>query len=142
MTAEEARAFLGRHVDSVNRHDASALADDYTEDAVMESPIFGIVHGRQAIEASYRAGFQSWPDSLQQTLSLLVDGDRACDIGIFGGTHVHDLMGLPGTGKPFKMHIAFLYQLRDDKIAHERRIYDFTTVLVQLGIMKVKPSKG
>jgi steroid delta-isomerase-like uncharacterized protein len=142
MTADETRAFLADHSDAVNRHDAGALAHNYAEDAVIESPIFGVVEGRDAIEASHRAAFEAWPDAIQQNESVLVDGNRACVVSTFSGTHVHDLMGLPGTGKPFKINLVFIYHLRDGLIAREERLYDFTTTLVQLGVMKVKPARG
>ena len=33
----------------------------------------------------------------------------------------------------------FLLTLADDHIVHERRVYDFTGLLIKLGILKVKP---
>jgi len=35
---------------------------------------------------------------------------------------------------------VFLYDLRDGRIAHERRIYDFTGLLIQAGLLKAKPA--
>jgi hypothetical protein len=32
-----------------------------------------------------------------------------------------------------------LYELKDGKIVQERRIYDFTGLLIQIGVLKVKP---
>ncbi len=34
----------------------------------------------------------------------------------------------------------FLLTLGDDHIVRERRIYDFTGLLIKLGILKVKPT--
>ena len=34
---------------------------------------------------------------------------------------------------------VFLYELRDRHIVRERRIYDFTRLLVQIGVLKAKP---
>jgi ketosteroid isomerase-like protein len=49
-------------------------------------------------------------------------------------------MGLPPTGKPFRLPAVFLYELRDGRIVRERRIYDFTGLLVQVGVLKAKPT--
>jgi hypothetical protein len=35
--------------------------------------------------------------------------------------------------------MVFVYELKDGKIVHERRIYDFTGLLIQIGVLKVKP---
>lgn len=49
-------------------------------------------------------------------------------------------MGLPPTGKPFRISIVHLHDIRDGYIQHERRIYDFTGLLVQIGVLKAKPA--
>jgi hypothetical protein len=38
------------------------------------------------------------------------------------------------------MRCAFLFSFEDDRIAYEFRIYDFTGILVQLGVLKAKPA--
>jgi hypothetical protein len=35
--------------------------------------------------------------------------------------------------------VVFMYELKDRKIVRERRIYDFTGLLVQIGLLKAKP---
>ena len=49
-------------------------------------------------------------------------------------------MGMEPTGRAVKTSIAFLYELRDGLIVTEHRIYDFTGVLIQIGMLKAKPS--
>jgi hypothetical protein len=34
---------------------------------------------------------------------------------------------------------VFVYELKDGKIVHERRVYDFTGLLIQTGLLKAKP---
>jgi hypothetical protein len=36
--------------------------------------------------------------------------------------------------------MALLCTLENGLIRHERRIYDFTDVLVQIGVLKIKPA--
>jgi len=48
-------------------------------------------------------------------------------------------VGLPATGQPFRVPAVFLFELRAGQIVRERRIYDFTGVLVQIGVLKTKP---
>jgi predicted ester cyclase len=48
-------------------------------------------------------------------------------------------MELQPTGKTFRVPVVCLYTLTERHIIRERRIYDFTGLLVQVGILKVKP---
>jgi hypothetical protein len=49
-------------------------------------------------------------------------------------------MGLRGTGRKFDIQGVRLMEMRDGLIAYERRYYDFTGLLIQLGILKSKPA--
>jgi hypothetical protein len=49
-------------------------------------------------------------------------------------------MGLPPTDKPFHLPVIILCTVNDEHIAHERRVYDFTGLLVQIGVLKAKPA--
>jgi hypothetical protein len=49
---------------------------------------------------------------------------------------------MPGTNRHIEFRNARLMNLdADGLIAHERRIYDFTGLLVQLGVLRAKPAK-
>jgi predicted ester cyclase len=47
---------------------------------------------------------------------------------------------LPPTGKSFRVPAVFLYELKDGQIVRERRIYDFTGLLMQVGLLEARPS--
>jgi hypothetical protein len=36
--------------------------------------------------------------------------------------------------------VAFLYEFKDGKIVRDRRMYDFTGLLIQLGTLRAKPA--
>jgi len=38
------------------------------------------------------------------------------------------------------MPVIILFTVRDEHILHERRVYDFTGLLVQIGVLKAKPA--
>ena len=57
------------------------------------------------------------------------------------GRHVNEFMGLPGTNRHMEFRNSRLIRTDGEKIAYERRIYDFTGVLVQLGVLRAKPAK-
>jgi steroid delta-isomerase-like uncharacterized protein len=140
MTRDEIVAFFERRQDLYDDFDAAALAADYADDAVIDSPFAGVHTGRAAAEQAYRAVFGAFLDRKMKTESLAIDGDRAARVVTMEGTNIGELMGLPPTGKPFRFTAVFLYELKDRRIVRERRIYDFTGLLVQVGVLKAKPA--
>ena len=55
------------------------------------------------------------------------------------GTHAGDFFGLAPTGRHVEVELALLMTLVDGLVAEERRVYDFTGLLVQVGVLKAKP---
>lgn len=139
MTRDEIVALFDRRQQLYDNLDAAALAADYADDAVIESPSAGVHSGRKAAEQAFRAGFGAFLDMKTKTETLLIDGDRVAQVLAIEGTHIGEFMGMPPSGKPFRLAAVFVYELRDAKIARERRIYDFTGMLVQIGLLKAKP---
>jgi predicted ester cyclase len=140
MTREEATAFFSRRLDDWNRRDTAALVRDFREDGVVDSPFAGVsTRGRDAIEELYRTFFRSFPDAHLQWDDTLVDGDRVMLVGRLRASDAGGFMGLAPAGRSFDIPIVSLYEMKDRLIAHERRIYDFTGMLVQVGALKAKP---
>jgi predicted ester cyclase len=138
MTHDEALAFFDRRQEHYRRRDPEALAADYTLDGVVHSPLFPDVAGRDAIEATYARLFSVFPDWELTFDAPIIDGDRAAQPFVVGATHVGEFMGLPGTGRRVQIHGALICTLRDGLIAEERRVYDFTGLLIQLGVLRSK----
>ena len=61
MTHDEIAHLFDRRLDALKRRDVEALACDYAEDAVIDSPV-GSVRGRAGIETLHRGWFGSFPD--------------------------------------------------------------------------------
>ncbi len=140
MSRQQMEGLFVRWASALRAHDVAALTGLYAADAVVESPTAGgPVTGRDAIADVTRAWFSGFPDVVFTMESLVVDGDRAVWIGVTHGTDTGGFMNLPPTNKPFRLPIVFLCTVKDGLIAHERRIYDFTGMLVQIGVLKAKP---
>jgi predicted ester cyclase len=140
MTREEILEFFSRRDEAWQRHDVTALAEDHAEDGEVESPVGGYVKGRRDIKDIYMKWFSSFPDVQCITEQLLIDGNKAVQFLKMIGTQKGDFCGLEPTGRRFEVYCAFLFLLAGDKIAHEIRVYDFTAMLLQLGVLKAKPS--
>ena len=140
MTPEHVQALVRRYIAHQQARDAEALMRLYTVDARIESPSVGTHTGHAAIEQGYRHWFVSFPD-LEFVPEGIVAEESAVSLAFHAsGTSQGEFLGLPTTGKRVEFRGVFLQQLRDDHIVHERRIYDFTGLLIKLGVLKVKPT--
>ena len=140
MTRQDILALFDRWQVAYGRRDVMALTNLHAEDGVVESLMAGTIRGRAAISDVYRAWFTAFPDLVITSEDLLIDGLRAVHVLTHTGTDRGGFMGLPPTGKPFRLPIVYLFEFRDGHILHERRIYDFTGLLVQIGVLKAKPA--
>ena len=139
MTRAEIVALFKRRQEAYEDLDAKTLAADYTDASVIESPSVGVHHGRDA-EKALRAIFDAFLDLTMSVEDFVIDGDVVVTILNTEGTHMRALLGFEPTGKRFQMSMAFVHRLKDRKIIHERRIYDFTGLLVQIGVLKARPA--
>ena len=124
-----------------NRRDPIGMAACHTLDGVVESPMFATLRGRKAIEEAQRAFFTSFPDATMTVNATVVDPPHVAIFATMSATHVNEFFGLPGTGRHIEFRVSRLFQMEGDLIAHETRIYDFTGVLVQVGVLRAKPAK-
>jgi len=140
MTRQQVEALFGRRDIAVNEHDVAGISIFNSDDVVVSSPMAGgTVHGRAAVDEVNRAYFSGFPDVTFTRETLVIDGDHAVWIGEVRGTDTGGFMGLAATGKPFRLPMVMVCTLKDGAIIREQRIYDFTGMLVQIGLLKAKP---
>ena len=140
MTREEIVSLLDRRFAALNARDVAALMTTHADDGVLDSPLGGRAAGPDAIRRVYDAWLASFPDAQFDPEPPIVDADRVAQVVTVTGTDQGGFMGFPPTGKRFAMPMVFLFTMRDGKIQHERRVYDFTGLMIQLGVLKAKPA--
>ena len=140
MTREEIVALLERRTEAVNRHDVATLAALHASDGAVESVMAPRVHGRAAIEEFYRKLFEGFPDFRYDPQDIIVERDRAVQFATFEATHNGTFMGMPASGRRVRVPGIFIFTLRNGEIERLRSVYDFTGLLVQAGVMKIKPA--
>jgi len=141
MNRDEVEALFAQREGLWRRRDSAGLAKGHAEDGVVESPLFGIVRGRPAIEQSYASLFRAFPDSVIEMQALIVDAARVVQLFKMHATHASEMFGLPATNRQFTIQGALVHEMKNGHIAHERRIYDFTGMLVQIGVLRPRPAK-
>jgi uncharacterized protein (TIGR02246 family) len=140
MTRDDIFAIFTRREEAWRARDPVALANDHSPDGVVVSPTGGVLEGRAEIERIYRVWFTAFPDLMLNTEDLLVDGDRAALLCRITGSHAGEFFGVAPTGRRIEVAGAFIYRLQDGRIVHDRRVLDFTGLLVQVGVLRAKPA--
>jgi steroid delta-isomerase-like uncharacterized protein len=133
------QALLERRADAWARRDAAALAADYADTAVVSSPMFPRAEGRAAIQKSFESLFRVFPDWDITLEPPCANGHRAMQAGRVRATQRGDFMGLPGSGRRAEFECVLIFDVEDGRIVRERRVYDFTGMLVQLGVLRASP---
>lgn len=141
MTRQETVGFFADRQARWNARDDAALASGHAENGTVQSPMHGLRRGRSAIADSYSALFAAFPDWQFTSDDLLIDGDRVAQVFSAEATHVGDFMGLAGTNRHFRIQGVRIYDMADGLIQSERRLYDFTALLIQIGVLRSKPAK-
>jgi steroid delta-isomerase-like uncharacterized protein len=122
------------------KRDPAALTDMYAPDCTVSSPIFGDIKGRAAVEESNRRLFKSFPDWDLKTEQLIIDGNLAVQVMKVSATHAGEFMGLPGSGRKAQFQGVRILRIENNLIQNERRLYDFTMFLMQVGVLRGKPA--
>jgi steroid delta-isomerase-like uncharacterized protein len=120
--------------------DLAALTNLYAVNATIESPLAGVVTGRDAVAQAHSSILKAFPDLALSFEPPLIDGDRVAFVAENSGTHTGHILGLPPTGRAFRFKLVLLWDLEDGFIVRDRRIYDFTGLLIQVGVIKAKPA--
>ena len=140
MTREAIADLFDRRTRAYNEHNIAAFMSMYAEDAVVESPLGGTHQGRAAIGAVIEVFIDAVNDAAWSQDVLLIDGDVVVQVCTISGTDTGGLMGVAPSGRPVQLPVVFVCRLRDGLIVHERRIYDFTGLLVQVGVLRARPA--
>lgn len=141
MTRDEIAAFFKIRQAQWEARDHRGLAEGHAPDSIVESPMFGRLQGREAISESYAHLFTTFPDWFLTIDDLLIDGQRVVQVFSVTATHVGEFMGLPGTNRRFTIQGVRVFEMGDGVIRQEKRMYDFTALLVQVGVLKAKPAR-
>jgi uncharacterized protein (TIGR02246 family) len=139
MSRDEILALMKRRNAAWDAHAVVALGALHAPNCVVVSPTGGVLEGRTEIERIYRLWFTAFPDIRYRSDDILVDGDRVVELAQFSGTHAGEFFGVPATRRRIDVQVAVILTVADGLVVEERRIYDFTGFLVQVGVLKAKP---
>jgi len=132
MTPNQIRAMFDQRNQDFDRGNSAALAALYADDCILESPSYGLVRGRDAVEKVYQHWFRTFPDLHTEQPDLVISGNHVAQSEVVVGTDTGGFLGQAATGRPFRLFLVILCTLKDGKITHERRVYDIAGLTLQL----------
>ena len=143
MTHDEIHAFVDRFARAWSAQDLDALLECYDERAEVVSPVFRTVNGIAAIERSFQDLFLAFSSVSTDVHDIVIDAVAQGAVLVFTthATQQGEFLGFPGSGRRTSTQMAFVFHFRGGRIISERRLYDFTGVLMQLGILKARGAK-
>jgi predicted ester cyclase len=139
MAREDIVGLFARRSAAWTARDSAALAATHAVRGVVVSPTGGVLEGRDEIERVYRVWLSAFPDLQVKSEELIIDGDRVVEIAHLSGTHAGEFFGAAPSGRRVAFAAAIVVTIQNGEVTHERRILDFTGVLVQIGVLKAKP---
>jgi steroid delta-isomerase-like uncharacterized protein len=141
MTRDEIHAFLRRFVKEWEQANIPALVACYTTNPEVVSPIFHTLTGQQQLEKSFHnlfEAFANWEIRIDDVIIDQGEGDRAVMLFTSHAIHRGEIFGVPPTGRRWENRGVLIFTFEDGRIAKDTRLYDFTGMLVQIGVLKTK----
>jgi steroid delta-isomerase-like uncharacterized protein len=140
MTREEIVDLVARWQMAFEDKDLDGYAKLYAPHVELQSPMAGTVTGRDGAVRVMETFLAAFPNTTWESEPPIIDGHRVAVVLTVSGTNFGGLMGLPPSGRSFRFGAVFLLDVEGGLIVRERRNYDFTGLLVQVGVLKAKPA--
>jgi steroid delta-isomerase-like uncharacterized protein len=142
MTAREA---FERGTNTFNAHDMKGFAEVLADDVAFAAPggIRGV--GKTGCVEFFGAWFDAFPDARVEVQRCHFIDDFAVEEGTFTGTHtgvLHSPTGdFPPTGRSVELQYVQVLRFRDGKHVSFNLMFDWLTILEQLGVAPVSPHR-
>lgn len=127
---------LGFYKDVFNAHNPAAIDGYVTKDFVDHNPDPGQKQGMQGLKDAFTALFKAFPDVHVDVVKTVVEGDTVVARIIMTGTQKGEYMGMPASGKRFKIGGMDMVKIKDGKATDRWGYFDAMTMMDQLAPKK------
>ncbi len=129
--AEQIHSFKRFVAEFINGGDEGVLDELVHEDYVYRGPDQE-VRGKNGLIHMFRNYRNAFPDLAVTTHNLMADGDKIIMDFSLQGAHKGEFMGMPATGKNFRIRGLIVSRFKEGKITEDWEILDLMTLLNQL----------
>lgn len=147
MPSEELTArrleVLYEHFRSEIDHDWAACLATFRDTPRYEIVATGQVHeGAEEVTAYHRAQRLAFPDQRHEHVRFHHADDAVIAEFDLLGTNTGEFMGLPPTGRSFRVAVVAVFSFDDDRITNERVYLDAASLIRQIGHEDLLPLLG
>lgn len=147
MTSDDLRQrrleVLDVHFRSEVDHDWDACLGTFRDVPRYEIVPTGQVHeGAEAVVAYHRGQRAAFPDQRHENVRMHVADDTVVAEFDLLGTNTGEFMGLPPTGRAFRVAVVAVFSFEGDRITNERVYLDGASLLRQIGHEDLLPLAG
>ncbi len=135
MSVESNKEIVRRYRAIHNSNKLDDLDEIVAENLISHSAIPGLPGGRAGGKMAHQGFLAAFPDTKSKTEAMIAEGDQVWERYTSTGTHKGEFMGIPATGKTFKIDAWVAYRIANGKIVEMWGINDGTTLLMQLGAL-------
>jgi len=142
---EEANeAVVRTMIEAINARDLGALDAVVAPNIVRHSPATPglVIEDLAGFKAFLEADLASVPDSRQEVIHLMADGDMVAVWATYSGTQQGPMGPFPATGKPLSTEFAGFLRLEDGLVAEMWVVWDNLAIFGQLGFLPDLPAPG
>src|SRR6266545_3887058 len=142
MSLDEHKAILRASYEVVfNQHQVERAEEFYAPDYLDHGAVPGQAPGLEGAKQKWAAYIAAVPDLRVTIQELVAEGDKVAMRWTGEGTHQGELLGIPPTGKHFRLGGMSIYRLAEGKIAEQREEWDKLNLMQQLGVVRT-PGQG
>ncbi|HUO57327.1 MAG TPA: ester cyclase [bacterium] len=123
----------GFYKDVMNAHNPDAVGDYCTEKFVDHNPDPDQKQGMEGLKAAFKGLFTAFPDLHVTVEQVAAEGDLAIARITMSGTQKGDYMGMPASGKKFKIGGIDIVKIKDGKATDRWGYGDSMAMMRQLG---------
>lgn len=99
-----------------------------------DAPFPGAPEGPEGMRTAAILFRQALPDWHSEVEQLIAEGDTVVEVFTASGTHLNELMGVPGTGRTIALRGINVFRVKGNKIVERWGRLDQLGLLQQLGL--------
>ena len=128
-TRADVAGVIERMVAVMNTHDLDGCVEFYSPDAELQDPRFPEpVVGSEFVREGFGYWYSAFPDVRITVEKMIVEGKDVAVEWTFEATHQGEYMGIPPSGKSFKVLTAAHFQVEGGKVTRDFSLFDATGI--------------
>jgi steroid delta-isomerase-like uncharacterized protein len=141
LSTQENATVVRRFAEEViTQGDIDSAARFVWEDVVEQVPLPGQGPGLEGLKDILRAMRSAFPDLNFAITEQIAEGDKVASRFEWAGTHQHEFLGVPATGRQVRVWGVVIDRLEEGRIKDTRIIMDTLGLMMQLGAFPSPPA--